>query len=149
MQKEAVTVNNILSLASVLDRIESVKPKDTPADSTAPSSSSVSTLLEISKTQEIHWYEYIDPNTGKSYYHNFNTGETAWEKPEQFNPYLPSTSSAKQQNYSSGAFFNQGDGRFTVSGTTNYWEQVSLGLYEFVGLIIDNFFTFLTARKTK
>jgi hypothetical protein len=137
MQKETATVQNILSLASVLDRIDSTQPK--AAETEVASSSSVTTLLEIAKTQEIDWYEYIDPNSGKSYYHKFKTNETSWDKPERFHPYLPTgptAASTSTANYSAGAYFNQGDGRFTVSGTSTYWEQVIICYFSAINSLI-------------
>ncbi len=38
-------------------------------------------------TQEIgskSWQQVLDPTTGKFYYHNLQTGETQWDRPNEF-----------------------------------------------------------------
>ena len=30
------------------------------------------------------WEEYLDENSGDTYYHNAETGETSWNKPSDF-----------------------------------------------------------------
>lgn len=81
------------------------------------------------------WYEFVDPASGKSYYHNYSTQTTSWEKPASFvphNAYLgPSAASASSavpgaadpQGTAFRAFFNRNDGRFTGQ---DYWDSVSL-----------------------
>jgi hypothetical protein len=104
-------------------------------------------LLTVGK--EDIWHEFIDPSSGKSYYHNYTTGQTSWDKPAHFIPFVapiapaafplaaaagaaiaggmtPSSSSlattGSYQDYRSVAYFNSNNGRYT--GNTNYWEKV-------------------------
>jgi hypothetical protein len=115
----------VAALASVLDRIESVKRVKTEHEGAGTiKEDSTASLLLPSAVPE--WYEFIDPASGKSYYHNYKTQETSWEKPVSFVPYVvPATTvnAYDAGNYTTTAFFNAQDGRFGGVGTS-HWEQV-------------------------
>lgn len=92
----------------------------------------------VTTVQAPVWYEFIDASSGSSYYHNYITNETSWDKPDNFVPYTPpavvplATSSlpyypipaeTSYTDYSAVAYFNQNDGRFGGVGHS-HWEQV-------------------------
>lgn len=153
-----MSLDPLLNLSSVLDRIDSQKkPKlgqasalaqplavsssyapvsNSKTDNKDAKSDSKELSVDTAKQTDV-WYEFIDPSSGKSYYHNYVSQQTSWEKPETFIPFaapppaaavltnsIPlanSTSSAA--DYRVVGFFNQNNGRFT--GNQSYWDQVS------------------------
>jgi hypothetical protein len=138
----SIMSSNIDQLASILDRIDSSKqPKLHSTDTPNTTTSSSATIVQVIKAEE--WFEYLDPTSGKYYYHNYKTNETKWDKPDSFVPYsVPSTTSdigsssglagyslpstTTSADYTVKAYFNQQDGRFGATGVSNYWEQVSM-----------------------
>ena len=172
-----MSVDPLLSLSSVLDRIDSnKKPRvglvgshvalagsssssgrtgsgaPVNATTTTPSSSGSGSgggttkpaSESDSQTANDVWYEFLDPGSGKCYYHHYGKNETSWEKPASFIPYVPpvppvtptvshSTTlpiTATNAEYRAVGYFNQNNGRF--SGTSTYWEQVSHLLFYFI-----------------
>eukprot|EP00981_Chlorochromonas_danica_P003862 scaffold732_cov192-Ochromonas_danica.AAC.1 len=78
------------------------------------------------------WYEFVEPASGKSYYHNYSTQTTSWEKPASFVPHNAYLGPSANTTASSTAvlpetdptafraFFNRNDGRFTGQ---DYWDS--------------------------
>ncbi len=159
------TQRRMSDLSSVLDRIDSVKQvsasinvdshskrqkreengvnsgiKVAEESASKPDNGSESTEIgkSVTASQAPVWYEFIDASSGSSYYHNYITNETSWDKPDNFVPYTPpavvplATSAlpyypipaeASYTDYSAVAYFNQNDGRFGGVGHS-HWEQV-------------------------
>ncbi len=81
------------------------------------------------KPEEI-WHEFLDVTSGKRYYHNYHTSQTAWDPPKYFIPYNPApipapllsaVATPAYQDYRSVGYFNNTNGRY--SGNTTYWEK--------------------------
>lgn len=130
MSKELMkSLEKISGLNSVLEKIEAANSNKKIKSDILPSTTSSSLPNKPLPIVNDIWYEFIEPSSGKSYYHNYVTNETSWEKPTSFIPYtkpiqpnegLSATSLDKDNNYSFVASFGKNSGRF--SGASSYWE---------------------------
>jgi hypothetical protein len=103
------------------------QPITTNKESAKQEKAEISTKKALESTV---WYEYLDPASGKPYYHNYHTSETSWTAPSSFIPHSVSTAAASSSaatNSSAASdvvfrgYFNAQNGRFT--GSSSYWEQ--------------------------
>jgi hypothetical protein len=121
---------NISALNNVLNKIDSVTVKkkkklevigvvveSTESSNNESVSETAAEGPSTTKTDFIStlWYEYLDPGTGKPYYHNVTTNQTSWEKPTHFIPAATaaSTSTASAGSYRSVGYFSSQNGRYT------------------------------------
>jgi hypothetical protein len=133
---------SLLSLSSVLNKIDQLKPYITPSSSSS-NKFNLDAVKEEKHPTDIRarldgaprvdealessiWYEFIDPTTSKPYYHCYTTNKTTWEKPSSFiahNAYLGHSVDAQgsQNGYSFTGCFNKKDGRFSAQ---SYWDKV-------------------------
>eukprot|EP01039_Chlorochromonas_danica_P010287 gene10287-11384_t len=125
--------DSILALASVLNRIDRVSGRSAETALTAtgavPNNKQKQTTAALSSSL---WYEFVEPASGKSYYHNYSTQTTSWEKPASFVPHNAYLGPSANTTASSTAvlpetdptafraFFNRNDGRFTGQ---DYWDS--------------------------
>ena len=74
------------------------------------------------------WYEFLDGKSCKSYYHNYSTGETQWNRPEGVDitkaPPPAPLSKPTDEVPVERAYFGRG-GNFSHSGSQSYWARVS------------------------
>lgn len=143
-----MSVDNATRLASLLDKIDQVKAG---VAESGPSSQTNSTNNEASQSESITfvkpdqpnesvgedikarpfygWYEFIDGKSCKSYYHNYSTGQTQWEKPDASDivkaPPPAPLSRPTDEVPVERAYFGK-SGNFSHSGSQSYWAKVCL-----------------------
>jgi hypothetical protein len=93
-----------------------------------------------------NWAAFPDPTTGVTYYHNFTTNVTQWDKPDGFveltKAYIqpaaeiPTAATVLQQHqatmnneYAVKASFNKSRGSFEHTGGDDYWQTVSFSKF--------------------
>ena len=95
-------------------------------------------LSTVDRKLPDNWASFVDPTSKKTYYHNYSTGVTQWDKPEGFVEVVASSSSAllpdpeavvedeialSAKNYQATASFNKANGRFANMGDDTYWQR--------------------------
>lgn len=143
---EKPELDSLHSLSAVLSRIDAHKSRrqegpSPAAGGTGLSSSSAAVTLPSSQTASSAsasaadaaptaspvWYEFIDPASGKSYFHNYSTAETTWTAPASFVPASTSLPGAPAVDYSAKGYFNRNNGRFTSSqSATEHWDNIGI-----------------------
>lgn len=137
---------NVSALCSLLDRIDSKKvPRtnnagDVALSRTAAALATKPAQINLAAQPIVLWHEFIDASSGKSYYHNYETKETTWEKPTTFIPAIPvatvasipvtshveiARSSSTADDYRATGFFNAKDGRYTGQSSRHFTQVMN------------------------
>ncbi len=137
--------NSINLLSSLLDSIDkkSGKCADLALVENKVTAVSSSSAVKVAA----NWASFVDATSGKTYYHDYSTNTTQWDKPEGFVELAPaynitSTISAAEANkqmlaaaqdalnrdYAATASFNRQKGHFANMGSDSYWETVRISL---------------------
>ncbi len=127
-------------MASLLDSID--KKTGNYSDVHLVDSKAVVAPIVSSSVKADNWAAFPDPTTGATYYHNFTTNVTQWDKPEGFveltkayiQPALeiPTAATILQHHqstinseYAVKATFNKNRGSFEHTGGDDYWQTVN------------------------
>lgn len=111
VDKYCIVMDSAAKLASLLDQIDSSKKNE---DDKAPR------LISV-------WYEFFDQKSQKSYYHNYVTNQTQWDKPDtdraEIIPPVSLTDTSSDIPVER-AFFSKASGRFSHAGSQSYWQKM-------------------------
>lgn len=123
-------------LSKLLDTIDQKSGK--VANLALTNQSALDVLSNVERKLPDNWASFVDPTSKKTYYHNYSTGVTQWDKPEGFVEVIASSNSAlipdpetvaedeialSAKSYQATASFNKANGRFANMGDDTYWQR--------------------------